>query len=75
MMSRLEVDKGYLRIQDKNEIMSQDEHSEYMNDAIVKISSVMTEEAQCFVKQLVSDASTSDEVSNDSSCFVQYPEL
>ena len=28
MMSRLEVDKGYLRMWDKNEIISQEEHSE-----------------------------------------------
>lgn len=28
VMSRLEVDKGYLRMWDKNEMMSQEEHSE-----------------------------------------------
>lgn len=75
MMSRLEVDKGYLRMWDKNEIISQEEHSEQMNEAILKISSAITGEAQCLVKQLVSEASTNDEVSKDKSCFAQYPGL
>lgn len=75
VMSRLEVDKGYLRMWDKNEMMSQEEHSEQMKEAIFKISSAITGESQCFVKQLVSEASTTDEVSKDNSCFAQYPTL